>query len=74
VRVRRTSVDGRLWPACDGSVTFVIPALMILAAFVAASFCRGSFWRFTAELDDARPANDACADIRTAPLATMGKG
>jgi hypothetical protein len=65
-------VEGRLWPAWDGSVTFVILELTILAAFVAASFCRGSFWRFTAELDDARPANDVveretCVDVRTAP-------
>lgn len=66
-------MEGRLWPAWDGSVTFVILALTILAAFVAASFCRGCFWRFTAELDDARPANDAvaereaCVDVRTAP-------
>jgi hypothetical protein len=63
VRVRRTSVDGRLWLAWDGSVTLVILALTILAALVAASFCSGSFCRLTAELDDARPVNDAVVEM-----------
>jgi hypothetical protein len=61
--VRRTSVDGRLWLAWDGSVTLVMLALTILAALVAASFCSGSFWRLTAELDDARPVNDAVVEM-----------